>query len=175
MIRTQAEFVRVAEEGWRRLNTATKEVCEVVGRTLAEYQPLQQKLGESFAPMLHPAIRDMKEQLGHLVYKGFIVRIPWEWMQHLPRYIEAVAVRLKKLTNAGLARDEQVMETIVPLWKQYLARLEKHRRDGVRDPELMVYRWMIEELRVSLFAQELRTAIPISAQRAERQWEKVRN
>ncbi len=82
-------------------------------------------------------------------------------------------MRLKKLTNAGLARDEQVMETIVPLWKQYLARLEKHRRDGVRDPELMTYRWIIEELRISLFAQELRTAMPISPQRVERQWEKV--
>ena len=58
--------------------------------------------------------------------------------------------------------------------KQYLSRLEKHRREGLRDPELMTYRWMIEELRISLFAQELKTPVPISVPRVERQWEKVR-
>jgi ATP-dependent helicase HrpA len=173
-IRAQAEFIRAAEEGWRRLNAATKEVCEIVGQILAEYQPLQRRLTDPFAPMLHPSIRDMKEQLGHLVYKGFIVRIPWEWLRHLPRYVEGISARLKKLSNAGLARDEQGMATVTPLWKQYLSRLEKHRHDGVRDPELMTYRWMMEELRVSVFAQELKTAMPISVQRVERQWEKVR-
>lgn len=173
-IRAQAEFVRAAEEGWRRLHTATKEVCEIVGQILAEYQPLERRLTEAFAPMLHPSIRDMKEQLAHLVYKGFIVRIPWEWLQHLLRYVQGIAVRLKKLSNAGLVRDEQGMATVTPLWKQYLSRLEKHRHDGVRDPELMTYRWMMEELRVSVFAQELKTSMPISAQRVEKQWEKVK-
>ena len=174
LIRTQTEFVRIAEEAWRRLNTSTKEVCQIVAQILAEYQPLQRRLSEAFAPMLHPAIRDMREQLAHLVYKGFILRIPWTQLQHLPRYIEGLSVRLKKLTNAGLPRDEQSQLTAIPLWKQYLSRLEKHRREGLRDPELMTYRWMIEELRISLFAQELKTPVPISVPRVERQWEKVR-
>jgi ATP-dependent helicase HrpA len=174
LIRTQVEFVRAAEEGWRRLTVATKEVCGIAGEILSEYQPLQSQLSNSFAPMLHPSIRDMKEQLGHLVFKGFIVRIPWTSLQHLPRYLQGIAVRLKKLTNAGLSKDEQGLAVVTPLWKQYLSRLEKHRKDGVRDPELMVYRWMIEELRISIFAQELKTAVPISAQRVEKMWEKVR-
>ncbi len=174
LIRTQAEFVRIAEEAWRRLNTATKEVCQIVGQILAEYQPLQRRLGEPFAPMLHPAVRDMREQLAHLVYKGFIIRLPWTWLQHLPRYLEGIASRIKKLTNAGLSRDDAAMATITLLWKQYLTRLEKHRKDGMRDPELMVYRWMVEELRISVFAQELKTSIPISVKRVERQWEKVK-
>ena len=173
-IRTQAEFVRVAEEGWRRLTVATKEVCQIVGQILAEYQPLQRRLVEPFAPMLHPAIRDMREQLAHLIYKGFIVRIPWTQLQHMPRYIEGVSVRLKKLTNAGLARDSMGMAIATPLWKQYLSRLEKHRHDGIRDPELMTYRWMIEELRISVFAQELKTPLPISVQRVKKQWEKIK-
>jgi ATP-dependent helicase HrpA len=124
--------------------------------------------------MLHPSIVDMKGQLAHLVYKGFIARIPWEHLQHLPRYVRGVVIRLKKLTNAGLARDQASMEVVTPLWEQYLRRLEKHRKQGVKDPELLVYRWMIEELRVSLFAQELKTSIPISVQRVEKQWEKVK-
>ena len=173
LIRTQAEFVRIAEEGWRRLNAATKEVCQLIARVLAEYQPLQRQLANPFAPMLHPSIRDMREQLAHLVYKGFIVRIPWPQLQHVPRYIEGISVRLKKLTNAGLPRDTAGMAITTPLWKQYLSRLEKHRHDGVRDLELIIYRWMIEELRISVFAQELKTPMPISAQRVERQWEKV--
>ena len=174
LIRQQAEFVRIAEEGWRRLNAATKEVCAIVSQILAEYQPLQQRLTNAFAPMLHPSIRDMKEQLGHLVYKGFIVRIPWANLEHFPRYMQGLTTRLKKLTNAGLSRDEAGMAIVTPLWKQYLLRLEKHRHDGVHDPELMNYRWMVEELRVSVFAQELKTPMPISPQRVEKQWEKVK-
>jgi ATP-dependent helicase HrpA len=141
---------------------------------LAAYQPLRVRLSEPFAPMLHPGIRDMQEQLAHLVFKGFAVRIAWNSLQHLPRYLAAIEMRLKKLTNAGLSRDEQNMVIVMPLWKQYLTRLEKHRREGVHgDAELMTYRWMLEELRVSLFAQELGTAITVSPQRVEKQWEKV--
>jgi ATP-dependent helicase HrpA len=174
LIRTQPEFVRAAEEGWRRLTVATKEVCGIVAEILSEYQPLQNLLGSAYAPMLHPSIRDMQEQVGHLVFKGFIVRIPWASLQHVPRYLQGIAVRLKKLTNAGLSRDELGLETVRPLWKQYLSRLEKHRKDGVSDAELMTYRWMLEELRISVFAQELKTAVPISVQRVEKQWERVK-
>lgn len=174
LIRKQAEFISIAQEGWRRLHPAVKEVCGVVNETLAEYQPLQLQLGQPIAPMLHPAVIDMKGQLAHLVYKGFIARIAWEHFQHLPRYVRGVAIRLKKLKNAGLARDQANLDVVAPLWEQYLRRLEKHRKQGVKDPELLVYRWMIEELRVSLFAQELKTAVPISVQRVEKQWEKVK-
>jgi ATP-dependent helicase HrpA len=174
LIRAQADFIRIAEQGWRNLNAATREVCDVVATTLAAYQSLRVRLSEPFAPMLHPSIRDMQEQLAHLVFKGFAVRIPWGHLQHLPRYLAGIEMRLKKLTNAGLSRDEQNMAIVVPLWKQYLARLEKHRREGVHgDAELITYRWMLEELRVSLFAQELGTATTVSPQRVEKQWDKV--
>jgi ATP-dependent helicase HrpA len=173
-IRTQSRFAEVAREGWKRLHTAAKEVCTAVAEALAEYQPLQLRLGEPFAPMLHPSILDMKGQLAHLIYKGFVSRIPWEHLQHVPRYVRGVTVRLKKLTNAGLSRDEANMAIVTPPWERYLKRLEKHRKEGLIDSELITYRWMLEELRVSLFAQELKTAIPVSVQRIEKQWELVR-
>jgi ATP-dependent helicase HrpA len=92
----------------------------------------------------------------------------------LPRYAKGVEQRVKKLLNAGLAKDQQHMATVVPLVRQYIERRAAHRAAGVVDPALETFGWMLEELRVSLFAQELKTAIPISVQRLQKQWELVR-
>jgi ATP-dependent helicase HrpA len=80
-------------------------------------------------------------------------------------------VRLKKLTNAGLSRDNAGAQAIGPLWQRYLEARDDPKRAA--DPELVRYRWMLEELRVSLFAQELKTSIPVSIQRLEKQWESL--
>jgi ATP-dependent helicase HrpA len=71
-------------------------------------------------------------------------------------------------------RDAEKLAEIAPLWQGYLERGKRHREQHIHNPELELYRWMIEELRVSLFAQELKTSIPVSVKRLEKQWEKVR-
>ena len=115
----------------------------------------------------------MKEHLAALVPKGFLLRTPGTWLMHLPRFMKGVEIRLKKLTNAGLARDAQNAAELAPLWQRYVERQADHSRRGIVDAQLDTYRWMLEELRVSFFAQELRTSIPISVQRIERQWAAV--
>jgi ATP-dependent helicase HrpA len=95
------------------------------------------------------------------------------WLEHLPRFLKAIEIRLKKLTNAGLSRDMQNSATVAPLWQQYVDRLAEHHQRGIVDPQMDGHRWMLEELRVSLFAQELKTSIPISVQRLLKQWEQV--
>ena len=173
-IRAQAEFVKLAEAAWRRLHPCANELSGIVARVLRLYQPLQISLSGAFAPLMHASVLDMKQQLAHLVFKGFITRIPSDRMDHLPRFIEGIADRLKKLMNAGLSRDQKGMETVSPYWMMYLTQLEKHRKENIVDQELIVFRWMIEEFRISIFAQELGTSQPISSQRMDRQWEKVK-
>ena len=81
---------------------------------------------------------------------------------------------LEKLRDSGLNRDLAGLVQIGPMFQQYLERKAEHERAGVVDPELDKFRWMLEELRVSLFAQELKTPIPISTKRLEAQWAKVK-
>ena len=85
-----------------------------------------------------------------------------------------VELRLRKLLNAGANRDAQGLMDVRPLWEAYLRRAELHRRQGTTDPALRQFRWMLEELRVSLFAQELKTAVPVSVKRLQTLWAEVK-
>ena len=99
----------------------------------------------------------------------FMTITPDQWLVQYPRFLRAIEVRLGKP-----GRDPQKLAEISPFWQGYLERSKRHREQHIHDPELETFRWMIEELRVSLFAQELKTSIPVSVKRLEKQWEKVR-
>ena len=101
--------------------------------------------------------------------KTFLSSTPVDWLQHLPRYLRAIQSRYKKLMNAGLSRDTEASAIIAPLSAAYTQRRTAHAARGIFDPELTKLWWMIQELRVSLFAQELKTAFPVSVQRVEKQ------
>ena len=88
-------------------------------------------------------------------------------------YLKAISVRLQKLTNAGPLRDYQLMLQVRPLWREYIDRHAAQSARGIVDPQLGTFRWMIEELRVSLHAQELRAAVPVSVQRLQKQLDLV--
>jgi ATP-dependent helicase HrpA len=131
------------------------------------------ELAKDFPPLLQPSVREMREHLSSLMPGDFLLRTPWQWLEHFPRYLAGISARLTKLRNAGLARDRTAASVIEPLWRRYLDRREKHRLDRIDDPALAQFRWMLEELRIQQFAQELKTAIPVSVQRLESQWTQV--
>ena len=173
-IRTQEAFAALAEAGWRRLSAASQEVCDLVGQILAQYHDLTQQLSAPVPPILSAAVADMREQLAHLVYRGFVAATPFPWLRQYPRFLKAIDARRRKLLNAGAARDAQAMMDVRPLWEQYLKRAEWQRLQGIADPALRQYRWMVEELRVSLFAQELKTSVPVSVKRLQGLWAEVK-
>ena len=111
-------------------------------------------------------------QLRNLIYPGFLSATPWERLQHLPRYLKGMILRLDKY-GANPERDARHAATIAGLWNRYEQRLEKHRKAGTDDPKLVEFRWQIEELRISLFAQELKTPYPVSVKRLQKLWEEV--
>jgi ATP-dependent helicase HrpA len=112
------------------------------------------------------------EQLSALLPKHFAIETPWEWLVHVPRYLAAIAYRIDKLTSGGQGRDQANLLEMERLWSQYLERARLSTNSKYND-ELATYRWMLEEYRVSLFAQPLGTAIKISPQRLQKQWNKV--
>ena len=120
---------------------------------------------------------DLHDQLVYLLPKHFVLSTPARWLPELPRYLAGMRVRLEKLRGGGAGivdRDLEGMARVAGFWNMYLGRKAEHIAIGLRDPELELFRWMVEEYRVSLFAQELGVAVPVSERRLERQWEKVR-
>ena len=118
------------------------------------------------------ALNDIKQQLGNLVYPGFVRETPGLWLKELPRYLKAVELRLEKL-GAQVQKDRVWSGELGNLWAQYQARAAKHAQEGKRDEQLQLYRWWLEEYRVSLFAQQLGTKVPISDKRLGKQWSQV--
>ena len=171
--RTATAFDDCINAGKKNMLLISEEICGLVHETLKQHHQLNKKLKGSLSPAWLHAAGDIKEQLSHLIYAGFINQTPLEWLREYPRYFRAINLRLDKLSG-GVSRDRALMLEIKPLWDDYLARLEKQQQQGIVDPELTTYRWMIEELRVSLFSQELKTKIPVSAKRLKKQWAKVK-
>ncbi|MEW5942382.1 MAG: ATP-dependent RNA helicase HrpA [Pseudomonadota bacterium] len=170
--RTAAEFEQRREVARAQLVTTANQLCKLAGQILAEYHAVGKKLAAPAPAAWKPAYTDAAEQLRHLVYPGFLNRTPHRWLQHFPRYLKAIALRLEKLPHAS-ARDAQHRAEIAPLWQNWLRRMEKPQAEEAPNPALEQYRWMLEELRVSLFAQELKTAFPVSAKRLLKLWEEI--
>ncbi|MBI6926211.1 MULTISPECIES: ATP-dependent RNA helicase HrpA [Pseudomonas] len=118
------------------------------------------------------ALNDIKQQLGNLVYPGFVRETPAVWFKELPRYLRAIELRLEKL-GSQVQKDRVWSGELANLWAQYKARADKHAQEGKRDEQLALYRWWLEEYRVSLFAQQLGTKVPISDKRLSKQWSLV--
>jgi ATP-dependent helicase HrpA len=164
------EFNKRKEEGKSRLGLLVNEIARLAAQILAEYHALPKKLQGANA---HPqAAADIQAQLQALIGKRFIAGNDHAQLTHFPRYLKAIGVRLEKL-RADPARDARLMAD----WAQAAAawqRAQKDRHGGKNgDPKMNEFRWLLEELRVSLFAQELRTPMPVSAKRLQKVWESM--
>lgn len=166
--RTNAEFMTLKQRARTRLPAVTEGATRLVQVIAAEYQPLTAKLN-SLPPPMSRLKREIEEQLGRLLYKQFLSRTPWERLQHLPRYLKAMRLRLEKYPAAP-DRDARHAQAIAQLWTRYEQRVEAQKKSGKIVPALAELRWLIEELRVSLFAQELKTPFPVSVKRLEKIW-----
>ncbi|PZP36479.1 MAG: ATP-dependent RNA helicase HrpA [Roseateles depolymerans] len=161
-------FKKRIEEGRSRLNLIAQEVARAVHAVLQEWANASRKLKDS-RPAKDVA-DDITAQLQRLVPKRFALDTSWAQLQHLPRYLKAITTRLDKL-RADPARDARLMAECKPLEQRYTRRLAELK--GVRDARLEDFRWQLEELRVSLFAQELRTPQPVSVKRLDKVWAQI--
>jgi ATP-dependent helicase HrpA len=158
-------FERRVAEGRGRLTLIAGEIARSAAAVLLEFSTAQRKLKDARAPKeVHD---DVAAQLQRLMGKRFLANTPWPQLAHLPRYLKAIVMRLDKL-RADPARDGLRLAELRPL-EQRFSRLLADRK-GVADARLGEFRWLLEELRVSLFAQELRTPQPVSVKRLEKAW-----
>ncbi|QNB01524.1 ATP-dependent RNA helicase HrpA [Massilia sp. Se16.2.3] len=164
---TSAEsFNKRKDEGKGRIGLLINEIARLVGSILAEFHGMPKRLNG-----LPPAVAaDMQAQLQGLVHKRFIADNEYSQLAHFPRYLKAMNVRLEKL-RGNPSRDAQLMAE----WQSAASQWQRISRQPGKsnDPRMTEYRWMLEELRVSLFAQELRTPMPVSAKRLQKVWESM--
>jgi len=158
-------FNKRIEEGRTRLNLIAQEVARLAGAILIEYAAAVRKLKDSKPPK--DVADDITGQLQRLVPKRFVAQAPYPQLQHFARYLKGIVMRLDKL-RADPARDSQRLAELRPMEQRYLRRVVDLK--GQADARLDDFRWQMEELRISLFAQELRTPQPVSVKRLEKTW-----
>jgi ATP-dependent helicase HrpA len=199
----EAEFTARGKEAKNRLLLIAQELARLVGNVLTEYQSVQKNLpqlkarprdgvaepkgaGVAASRLLPQAAgsasnvskahvqanQDVRAQLEWLLHKRFIVDTPYERLQHVPRYLKAISLRIEKL-RSNPARDAQCMAQMQPLtqaWQKL-----RQAQQGNSDPRVDEFAWLIQELRVSLFAQELKTPVIVSVKRLEKMLAGIRS
>ncbi|MBU6466600.1 MAG: DUF3418 domain-containing protein, partial [Burkholderiales bacterium] len=164
------EFERRVQEGRGRLTLIANEVARLAATILAEYSVATRKIKDTKnAP---EATQDALQQLQRLVPKNFLTAAPWPQLAHFARYLKAITARLDKL-RADPARDAAKLAELRPQEQRYWRLVAE--RKGAVDARMQELRWLLEELRVSFFAQELRTPQPVSVKRLDKLWAQIQS
>jgi ATP-dependent helicase HrpA len=159
------DFKRRIDEGRGRLTLIANEVARLCGTILTEYATAARKIKDTKnAP---DATLDAAQHIARLIPKRFLATSNYAQLQHFPRYLKAITLRLEKY-RADPARDALRLAELKPQEQRFIRLLAE--RKGVLDARLAELRWLLEELRVSFFAQELRTPQPVSTKRLDKVW-----
>ncbi len=169
----QGDFERRVEEGRSRLNLIAQEIARTVAVIMAEHAQMQKRLaavGKGFPQ----AAEDVAASVARLLHPRFVSRTPWPRLQHFPRYLKAAVLRLDKL-RTDPARDARLMAEFAPLYAAWQREYAAREKAAALTPEVEQFRWLLEELRVSLFAQSLKTPVPVSVKRLAKLWQSIRH
>lgn len=167
--RTNDEFMKLKARARTRLPAVTQAVARQAQAIATEYQLLMTQQAKMPATV-NRLKRDVEQQVSLLVYKNCFSLTPWEYLQHLPRYLKALRLRIEK-HPANPDRDGKNAASVGLIWQKWQDKVNALQQAHHDVPQaLQDFRWLIEELRVSLFAQELKTPFPVSIKRLEKTW-----
>nr|WP_041389684.1 DUF3418 domain-containing protein [Polaromonas sp. JS666] len=164
----EADFKRRVDDGRGRLTLIASEVARLAAGILTEYAVAQRKIKDT--KNAAEAVADASQQLQRLMPKRFLTTTPYPQLQHFVRYLKAITLRLEKW-RADPARDAARLAELRPQEQRYWRLVAE--RKGATDARMQEFRWLLEELRVSFFAQELRTPQPVSVKRLDKAWQQL--
>jgi len=159
-VREEQGFESLVRRARAELPDGSAAVLQQVIRVLAEWRPVEKALHGRVDLAMLPAMTDLRNQLGRLVYPGFVAEAGARALREYPRYLRAMAARIDRLPDQ--ARDRELMDRVEVLqqaWQHRVDALPEGRPPGA---DLRRVRWLLEEYRVSLWAQHLGTAQPVS-------------
>lgn len=169
--RTEATFAEQVKRARTRLPAVAESAFRLLGTISTRHQQLTQRLA-ALPPAASRLAAEIRSRRDALVYPGFFAATPWVQLTEVPRYLAALDRRIVKFSeNPG--RDAKHAATVAAWWERYRERVERNRKVGRVEPGLEAFRWLLEELQVSLFAQELRTPFPVSYRRVEKAWAEI--
>jgi ATP-dependent helicase HrpA len=154
------------------LTVSALDVSQAVLNALTANQILMKQLKGNIPFQLVPTLTEINYQQKRLIYPQFVSQTPLIWLKRFPRYCKAMGLRLDKAKNDP-QRDKLNQLQMTPLWDQYEKKIQEGVTPFLMNSELQEYRWLLEELRISLFAQELKTAQPVSVKRLEKKWRQM--
>jgi len=173
MARTKDEYKRRREGAWDRVIPETQDIISLYTRLFARLSKINARLSEELPEQWKHAAMDIEQQLRLLTPEGWELRVPTRWLRCYPRYLDAIETRLARLRSVGPARDLSSTREVYA----WLERLVSLARDGVdtseAGDEFDLLRWMLEEYRVSKFAQELGTSVKVSEKAMNSQYERL--
>lgn len=168
-VRSGEEFQRCLVQGREQLVNIANNIAVLCLEILTRYKAVVRRLESFNTAEFARSKDDITRQLRRLVYSGFLVQTPYQWLVQLPRYLQAMERRLEKLGGQP-GKDRQYIKETESMREACLERLLPILNEGVQNSELEEFRWALEEYAVSLFAQELKTLFPISLKRLENKW-----
>jgi ATP-dependent helicase HrpA len=171
-IYTKNDFEAIFEAGRSDFVIYVSEYASLVFSILEKYHLLMKKLKGKVNLSVAIPMSDLQNQVGNLIYDGFLSSTPILYLQRIPFYLEACFLRLEKMPRE-MANERRYVPLLREWWDSYQDRKKKLEAQGIWDDELLRFRWMIEELRISWYAQNVKTAEPVSEKRLNKQWELV--
>ena len=167
--RTNADFMKLKQRARTRLPAVSEAISRQAQAIATEYQLLITQQTKMPATV-NRLKKDVEQQMQLLVYKNCFTQTPWEYLQNIPRYLRALRLRIEK-HPASPERDGKNAASVGVIWQKWHDKVNSLNQVNLDIPQpLQDYRWLIEELRVSLFAQELKTPFPVSIKRLEKTW-----
>jgi ATP-dependent helicase HrpA len=169
--RSERAFAEQVKRARARLPAVADSAFRLLADIAAAYQALGARLA-ALPPSLARLGAEVRARRDALVHPGFFSATPWAQLNHVPRYLGALERRIAKYPQNPV-RDAKHAADLAAWWQRYRERLEKNRVAGRDEPGLAGFRWLLEELAVSLFAQELKTPFPVSYKRVEKAWAEI--
>lgn len=170
--RTREAYEQRQSDAASAIGVATQKVAGWLPRVLELHHRVELALPQIPRRLDHAA-EDIRQQLGFLLAGGSLNEIPPDWLAQYPRYLEAILVRLERMRSGSLERDREATQILEARREQLQQAREILSRAQEADPELDRFAWMIQEFRVSLFAQHLGTRETVSEKRLDKQWSRV--
>jgi ATP-dependent helicase HrpA len=162
-------FNRRCQEARPRVTLVAQEFMRIAAQLLADSGVLQKRLA-TLDKAFPEVVADVRAQIDALLPVDFLSAFAWDQLAHFPRYFKAAIARLDKLRD-NPTRDAAHMAEWKALAQPWTRETAARARAGLIDPELEAFRWLLEELRVSLYAQSLKTPMPVSVKRLQKIWE----
>ncbi len=170
--RSEADFRTLQSSAVERIGIATQDVAKWLPKFTGQLHQVylgRDELSNRFAS----AKGDLQKQLKHLLPERFLMETSWNWLLQMPRYLEGMNYRMEKLPSTDVAKDRAQSDLVGEYWQRYETARDYQQRQALVDPELETFRFMLEEFRISLFAQPLGTSVKVSVPRLDKQWAKV--